>query len=34
MRQLNRSAIGTMVNLMVYRGTEVIELQAEARERQ
>lgn len=34
MRELNRSTVGTNVTLLVYRGTDVIEIQAEARERQ
>jgi len=34
MRHLNREAIGKMMNLLVYRGTEVVEISAEARERQ
>ncbi len=34
MRHLNRSAIGRSVNLLVYRNEEVVEVSAEARERQ
>ncbi len=34
MRQLNRSAVGTMVSLSIARGTEILEISAPARERQ
>ena len=34
MRHLNRSAIGRSVNLLVYRNEDVLEVSAEAHERQ